>query len=152
MYLVILNGGAKLRTTEVYKDILDKSFVEIQEVYSQFVEINSIRRVIVLSNNPNLHSIFDNSDVVVYFDMIDETALPLLLVERVEAADVDKDALLELVRSINNDESFGYTFDLRVRGDNRYIDIVALRSDIWDRLVGDDGVVSDEEISEVVNQ
>ena len=139
-----------MRVDNVYEGILDKTYKELVDDESITTQSDPVRRIIIFPNSETLPTIFDDSDVIAFFDMVDDTALPLLLIERVDKEGADAEALKECIRSINNTDGFGYTVEAHVKADSKYIDIVALREDLWVTLTADDGVVTDDELEDVM--
>ena len=127
---------------KTYKELVDDDTIKTQS--------DPVRRIIIFPNNEELPTIFDDSDVITFFDMVDDSAMPLLLIERVDKAGTDAEALKECIRGINNIEGFGYTVEAHVKADSKYIDVVALREDLWVTLTADDGVVTDDELEDVM--
>lgn len=116
----------------MYKNILSSSYTQIRQKYQKFESINSVRKIITFKNDETLDSYSRLSDVVVYYDVISDST-PLLLVERLQRCDVRMFHLKMVVRKLNK-ELIGYVASVEQSDDNTFVDIVVVKSNIYNSL------------------
>ena len=113
----------------MYSKILKLTYTEAVKAFPQFESVNSIRKVITFKNDSSLSTYSSKSDVIVYYDIVSDSA-PLLLIERLKRSDVKLFSLNKAVKKLNKLLS-DHVAVTRVSDDKMYVDIVVVKNNIY---------------------
>lgn len=116
----------------MYKDVLNLSYSQCREVYPQFVSIDKANKVIAMKNGNDIDSISNESDILVYYDIIVDSK-PLMLVERISCKDK---SVGEVEQIVEKERVFipNYHFNITVSEDKCFVDVVLMDRNVYERL------------------
>lgn len=114
-----------------YKEILKLSYTEAKTRYPQSEGSSHTQKVIVFKNTPELPTFAEGSDIIIYYDMINET--PLLLVERIPKGKVKRWGLRKKVKKISM-QLDNYVAVVNTSKDKMYYDINVIKTNIYASL------------------
>lgn len=109
----------------MYEDILNCSYVELRDKYSEKGHTNA-QKIITLKNDGSLGTLFKDSEVLVYFDAVDGNQ-SLLMVERVNVDELDSIDEFENRLTEFNQQSEQFEANYNVSEDESYVDVIVMR-------------------------
>jgi hypothetical protein len=90
--------------------------------------------MIAMLNGNTLNTYSNNSDILVYFDIINPDR-PLLVVERVDDSEFESvEALKKFIDDVNN-EVEEYVASYNIVEDKNYVDITLVRNNVYDAIM-----------------
>ncbi len=67
----------------MYSNIINVKFSEVREKFPGFQGIDKVKRIFTLANVEGLDTFADSSDVIVFYNVMEDST-PILVIERVE--------------------------------------------------------------------
>lgn len=120
----------------MYSKILNVKYSEIRERFVKFDAVDIGKRIITLSNLEYLDTVSNDSDIVVYYNVMGDTT-PIMLVERLDASTVQERKVKALVGQFNS-ENGEYVAALRKvkkdKGMGSYLDVTVVRRRVYENL------------------
>jgi hypothetical protein len=119
-------------------DFLKLSFEELVEKYPQADCVDRARKAVAFTEGNTLDTFSDNSDVLLYYDCL-KPDRPLMVVERLTDEEaVSAEALESFIDGLNimYDD---YVFYYNVLTDKEYVDVTAVRRNVYDVLDHENG-------------
>lgn len=120
----------------MYSKILNVKYSEIRERFVKFDAVDIGKRIITLSNLEYLDTVSNDSDIVVYYNVMGDTT-PIMLVERLDASTVQERKVKVLVGQFNS-ENGEYVATLRKvkkdKGMGSYLDVTVVRRRVYENL------------------
>lgn len=113
---------------ELFKEIFNLTYSEARERYPEFETKSKTRKAITMKNGVNIDSVSNNSDILVYYDMLQDSA-PLLLVERIPKSEAGWWKMRKVVKYINDDID-GYKASMQKSSDKKYVDLIVIKENI----------------------
>lgn len=114
-----------------YQEILKLTYSEVRARFPHIEGSSHTRKVITMKNTPELPTFVDGSDIVVYYDVINES--PLLLVERIPKDKVKRWGLKRKVKKISI-QLEGYVATVTTSKDKMFYDINVIKTNIYENL------------------
>lgn len=119
-------------------DFLELSFDKLVEKYPQADCVDRARKAVSFTSGNTLDTFSDNSDVLLYYDCLKPDIL-LMSVERLTDDEaVSSEALDNFVAGLNIMYP-DYVFYYNVLADKEYVDVTAVRRNVYDVLEHKDG-------------
>jgi len=118
----------------LYEDIVSCSFKELREKFPQFNSCSNGRKSIALKNIQELNTIGENSDILVYYDIVDSTE-PLLITERLDETEIGSESDLQSIIDKFNAESVDYVATLSKVDGKAYFDVNVVKKNIYESVV-----------------
>lgn len=117
----------------MYSNILNVKYSEIRKQFKKFDTVDIEKRVLTLTNLPYLDTVSEDSDVIVYYNVMGNTT-PIMLVERIPyTKGLEREARRRLREfSEKNSE---YVAKVRL-GEKRskWFDIIVVRGTVYESL------------------
>jgi len=117
----------------MYSNIINVRFSEVREKFPGFHGLDKAKRIFTLMNVGGLDTFEDNSDVIVFYNVMEDST-PILVIERVEnkAGQVKKakDAVMKFNKAVT-----GYIAEVQpVKKTDPYFDIKVVRRSLHDQI------------------
>lgn len=120
----------------MYRDLLTMSYEEAREREDLQFTVNTTRKIITFTNTPELNCYGESSDVMVYYDVINNGP-PLLVVERISKCECKYRRLKREVCKIKKQvESCGYVINVSASPTGGYYDIILVNKNVYANLKG----------------
>lgn len=117
----------------MYDGILNCNYKELREKYPMPNSFSNGRKAVSLKNAEDIDSFSNKSDILVYYDLVDEST-PLMIVERVPDEEFSSVEELEAMVDRLNNEISGYVVRYSVAEDKEFVDITLVKKNIYDAL------------------
>lgn len=112
----------------MYEQILGVRWSEVRtEKYFGYVAIDPVKRIITIRNNCTVDSFSDSSDIVVYYNML-EDSYPILVVERVAKKSCSKRKFKAAMKKLRQEMS---EYRLLQSEYDEYYDIVLIKDSLF---------------------
>lgn len=123
----------------MYNEVLSYTYLEAREVYPQFTSMSKERKIVSMKNEGLIDSFTNDSDIIVYYDMIEDSP-PLLLIERLCLKEsgickgfFNRGKLQWKVRKFHK-EITDYYISLEKSKLGNYLDIIVVKKNIIDNI------------------
>lgn len=118
----------------MYEEIITRTYDELREAYPEAASVFPESKMIAMLNGNTLNTYSNNSDILVYFDIINPDR-PLLVVERVDDSEFESvEALKKFIDNVNN-EVEEYVASYNIVEDKNYVDITLVRNNVYDAMM-----------------
>lgn len=119
----------------MYSDILYLSYTQVRKKFPEFESISSIRKVITFKNSNELDTYANDSDIIAYYDVVEDST-PLLLVERQLKSKVKTSKIKRAVKEFNKNNAAVYIASFNMSNNKKYVDITVVKRNIYESLAG----------------
>lgn len=119
----------------LFNQLVSLTYNEARETYPEFEDLNRVERTIVMHNSAKIDSMSNNSDIIVYYDIV-ENSKPLLIIERIPQAEYSLKALKMKIKQINESIS-GYKVVLSTKKSKGYYDVLVVAQSIYSSICED---------------
>lgn len=121
----------------MYSNILNVKFSEIREKFRKFDSVDVGKRIITLTNLEELDTVSDDSDIIVYYNVMGNTT-PVMLVERIMVSSIKEKQIGEYVETFNR-ENGEYVASIKKtklgsKPTESYLDILVVRKRVYENL------------------
>ena len=121
----------------MYSNILNVKFSEIREKFRKFDSVDVGKRIITLTNLEELDTVSDDSDIIVYYNVMGDTT-PVMLVERIMVSSIKEKQIGEYVETFNR-ENGEYVASIKKtklgsKPTESYLDILVVRKRVYENL------------------
>lgn len=132
MCQVICKEGGEL----MYSNILNVKFSEIRKKFVKFDSVDAGKRIITLTNLEGLDTVSNDSDIIVYYNVMENTT-PVMLVERVSTVTVQEKQVRAMAELFNQENKEYVASVKRVKKTKKagdYLDILVVRRRVYENL------------------
>lgn len=109
----------------MYEDLLGLSYQDVKEKFPNMKEVSSVAKVITFNNDGNIGAFANDSNVLVFYDVI--TGEPLTLVERIDKVRVSIASVNTAIEKFNNNNE---TYVANVCDSDEYVDITVVHKNL----------------------
>ena len=117
----------------MYQDILNMTYNQCRETYPNFKSISRAKKMISMKNDSSIDSYSDDSDIIVMYDMVDDSK-PLVLDERLDAKGYRLSEVRAHIGKVER-ELEDYCAVVVLSDDKKFIDIVLTLKSIYQALL-----------------
>lgn len=121
----------------MYSNILNVKFSEIREKFKKFDSLDVGKRIITLTNMKELDTVSDDSDVIVYYNVMGDTT-PVMLIERIKMSSIKEKQLRKDIETFNKESGEYIANIIRVKKESKqaedYLDILVVRERVYENL------------------
>lgn len=117
----------------MYSDLVNTPYSQARVKFPQYVGADSAKRIISLKNTPDIDSYSSESDLVLFYSVIEDST-PLLIVERLQRKLIRLHKLKKYIKKLQR-ELEDYNATVQISADRKFIDIVLLKKNVYERLM-----------------
>lgn len=119
----------------MYSGLLNVLYSEARDVFKAYIGNDSAKRIITLKNIDSLDTLSNNSDILLYYNVL-QNSTPLLLVERMSRKEARKVHAKREVRKMKH-SLHNYVANYKVSDDKKFVDIIVMKGNVYENLMAD---------------